>query len=108
MSYEQNQKSFVALESVRRERERQVYLWGEQSHDLCTWIAILTEEVGEAAKEAVDYKCKNPVKMSDGNRRAPTNEDQKSRLERLRKELVQVGAVAVQIIEYLDHYPRRS
>jgi hypothetical protein len=45
--------TFHVLKDVGKERQRQDTLWGEQSHDPITWIAILTEEVGEASKEAL-------------------------------------------------------
>ena len=37
-------------ELVARERMRQDKKWGQQDHDDEVWIAILTEEVGEAAR----------------------------------------------------------
>lgn len=93
----------VALSSVGRERERQYTKWGPQHHPdgtddgftakakreyarrICdenaaagrgTWLDILTEEVAEAFAET------DPVK--------------------LRKELVQVAAVAVAWVEDID------
>ena len=87
----------VVLAEIIDERIRQNNKWGEQNHSLPEWIAILTEEVGEAAKEAVKYHHKETV---EGAR--PTEGIQKERLENFRKEMVQVAAVAVQIIEFLD------
>lgn len=66
------------LEYVEIERLQQYKKWGDQHHDIYKWLAILTEEVGEAAQAALD---------------AP---------EHVRKELIQVAAVAVQIIENID------
>ena len=86
-----------ALEEVLNERIRQNNKWGEQNHSLPEWIAILTEEVGEAAKEAVKYHHKENVEGVQ-----PTEETQRERLENFRKEMIQVAAVAVQIIEFLD------
>lgn len=85
------------LNDIFTERFRQFDRWGIQSHDYPTWIAILTEEVGEASKEAVDYGCENPPKGG-----VLSDEIQVDRLRKLRKELIQVAAVAVQIIEALD------
>lgn len=39
------------LVDVGNERVRQDEKWGPQSHDAKTWLAILMEEVGEAAEE---------------------------------------------------------
>jgi hypothetical protein len=56
-------------------------------------MAVLSEEVGEAAKEVVDFIIAGS--KSDTN-------NAKIHLELLRKELVQVAAVAVAWIEALD------
>ncbi len=84
-------------EEVKQERFRQIRKWETQDHDLCTWIAILTEEVGEAAKEAVDWQCQNPSKELEN-----FDSVQLNRLKSYRKELIQVAAVAVQMIEAVD------
>lgn len=68
-----------ALAFLRVEREHQDKEWGEQNHEPAYWLAILVEEVGEAAKEIVDY---NPYN--------------------LRNELVQIAAVAIAAIESLE------
>lgn len=62
------------------ERDRQDRKWGDQSHlpDLM-WMAILMEEVGEAAKEIIDGRPDN----------------------NLEEELVQVGAVVTAWLEAL-------
>jgi hypothetical protein len=39
-----------AIHEILQERSEQVRLWGEQNHDPVRWLAILVEEVGEAAK----------------------------------------------------------
>lgn len=80
------------LDEVQDERRRQVSKWGQQDHTPMEWIAILTEEVGEAAKEALEHHW-NGVHYQH-----PTREV----LERYRKEMVQVAAVAVAAIESLD------
>ena len=79
-----------AMSDIASERIRQNRKWGVQYHNLPEWIAILTEEVGEASKEAVDYHFSN------------LNQSDKEILDRFRKELVQVAAVAVQVIEHID------
>ena len=95
-----------ALQDVRDERQRQTEKWGEQNYPVIEWQAILMEEVGEAAKEATDFHFKNPVKNFEGEMVAPANGDQALRLSRYRKELIQVAAVAVQMIECLDRNGR--
>lgn len=90
------------LTEVLAEREKQNRKGGEQNHNLVEWIAILTEEVGEASREAVDFHFKNPVKNFSGEYEAPKELHQTVRLKRYRKELIQVAAVAVQMIESRD------
>ena len=94
------------LNQIKAERERQNEKWGEQNHSVIEWQAILMEEVGEAAKEATDFHFKNFVKNIDGEMVAPANGDQALRLSRYRKELIQVAAVAVQMIECLERNGR--
>lgn len=67
------------LRSIALERRRQDAKWGVQNHDAPYWLAILIEEVGEVAKAIVEGH------MAD-----------------LRTELIQVAAVVVAIIEWLD------
>ena len=86
------------LDDIQKERQRQTEKWGEQNNSYPKWISILTEEVGEAAKEANDYeylldKINNPTFDSVLLNQTLIN---------LREELVQVAAVAVQIIEEID------
>ena len=86
------------LDDIQKERQRQTEKWGEQNNSYPKWISILTEEVGEAAKEANDYeylldKINNPTFDSVLLNQTLIN---------LREELVQVAAVAVQIIEKID------
>lgn len=60
------------LERVRAERRRQDEKWGEQSHPICKWMAILLEELGEVGKAYCE-----------------------DRLSEIEAEVVQVAAVAV-------------
>jgi hypothetical protein len=103
-----NPKYSVFLE-VLQERTAQDKQWGEQNHNLVEWIAILTEEIGETSQQAVDFHFSNPVKYIDHKLAEPKkmtrpaeNPDQKERLENYRKELIQVAAVAIQMIESVD------
>ncbi len=75
-----------ALQDVRKERELQDEHWGEQNHDPFTWIAILSEELGEFSKEALTVR----FHPKDGS------------LDSLRGEAIQVAAVALAIVECLD------
>lgn len=71
----------MILTEIARERERQNRKWGEQNHHPHYWLAILMEEVGEAA-HAICGKSFN--------------------FEEYRKELIQVAAVAFAAIESFD------
>ena len=75
---------------INKERIRQETKWGEQNHSPIEWIAILTEEVGEVAKEAVDFHFND------------NEEIDYYLLHKYREELIQVAAVAVSMIESLD------
>lgn len=79
----------IVLTDIVDERHRQDELYGRQSHPPLAWLAILMEEVGEVSKEV----CEHHFQYKG---------DQKERLLRMRKELVQVAAVAVAMIESLD------
>ena len=43
-------KTDAILDEVERERHKQEGKWGPQHHDPSVWLAILMEEVGEAAQ----------------------------------------------------------
>jgi len=75
-----------AILSVVAERGYQLGKWGAQHHQPAVWLAILTEEVGEVAKEIADATA-GGIKFNH---------------EHYRNELVQVAAVAVAAIESLD------
>lgn len=83
---------------IRFERERQNEKWGEQNHSPIEWIGILTEEVGEASKEAVDFH------FADKKGYVPemVRYEKWNSSTKYREELIQVAAVAVQMIECLD------
>lgn len=73
-----------ALQSVIDERRQQDAKWGEQNHDFGTWLAILMEEVGEASEAHLHTVFGGP--KAGG----------------MRREMVQVAAVALAIVECLD------
>ena len=80
------------------ERNRQNKKFGTQNHSPIEWIAILTEEVGEAAKEALELHFK-----SGGGNAQPDSTDWHSEKTKLyRAEMVQVAAVALSMIECID------
>ena len=93
------------LEEVAQERLKQNIKWGVQNHNVVEWVAILTEEVGEVAKEAVDFHFAN----GDINPNLKAGITlQMQRLMDYRKECIQVAAVAVQMVESLDRQLKKS
>ena len=72
-----------AVLAALRERARQHEKWGEQNHDMMTWLAILHEETGELAEACLHQKFGGPE---------ATN---------VYREAVQVAAVGLQIVEHL-------
>ena len=77
------------IDEILAERRRQDEKWGEQNHDPAVWLAILTEEVGELA-EAILFD------HSNGDERNHTHSAD------MRTEAIQVAAVAVQFVQFLD------
>jgi NTP pyrophosphatase (non-canonical NTP hydrolase) len=67
------------------ERDRQDARFGNQMHSWPIWAAILSEETGE-----VSEACLEAYWQEEGG------------INRLRAELIQVAAVAVQMLEKLD------
>ena len=86
------------LVAVLDERERQDQRWGRQDHDPVYWAGILAEELGEVAKEAIE--------IAPFAARGERTRDES--LARLRRELVQLAAVAVAAIEWIDRQPIES
>jgi len=72
-----NKQNIINL--ILSERQKQDDKWGEQNHDIYKWLAILGEEVGEVNKAALEGKYNEVI-----------------------DELIQIGAVAVAMIESLD------
>ena len=82
------------IEKILAERVRQVGLWGTQRQDFATWLAILTEEVGEAATEVNHFTFTR-------------HEGQKAiAMTALEAELAQVAAVCVSIMEQIAELRR--
>lgn len=78
---------FICKE-VLEERKRQDIKWGEQNHAPMEWVPILGEEFGEVSKAALEEYFNHNNKSGD--------------FKEYRKELIQVAAVAIQMIESLD------
>ena len=76
-----NRPRAKVLDDVLLERQRQDAKFGPvRGMDLCEWMCVLMEEVGEAA---------GAVHETVGR-------------DNIRKELIQVAAVAVNIVEHMD------
>lgn len=75
----------AVLAEVGDERDRQEAIWGEQNHDPFTYLAIATEELGEAAQAALKARYEGGRTWAD-----------------YREELIQAAAVAVAAVECLD------
>lgn len=86
-------KMECVINEVREERQLQNAKWGEQNHNVCEWVSILAEEVGEVSKEAVDLHFKYGI---------TDKQTEQNRIENYRKECIQVAAVAIQMVESLD------
>lgn len=78
-----------ALECVADERQRQHEKWGTQRHSWPEWMAVLGEEFGEA--------CQEVCRVTWGGKMAID----------LRRELVQIAAVCVAIVEHIDEVSDR-
>lgn len=79
------------MTDAKAERLKQLEKWGHQRHDLPVWMSILAEEVGEAAQQV------NNLQFDPGG-----PQTQRLRKERLRDELLQVAAVALAIVQFID------
>jgi NTP pyrophosphatase (non-canonical NTP hydrolase) len=76
--------SLSVYREIRAERARQDANWGDQTHSLFVYMTVLAEECGEVARAVHD------LRFAGGTR------------ESVREELIQVAAVAVQIVERMD------
>jgi NTP pyrophosphatase (non-canonical NTP hydrolase) len=81
----------AAIDAVITERARQNTKWGEQNHGAIYWLGILGEEFGELCQAI------NETVFDNG----PT-ERAKGGYANMRREAVQVAAVAVAFVELLD------
>lgn len=80
------------FDEIKKEREKQDSKWGVQNHCPVEWCAILGEEVGEVNKAALEehFTVSYPEQFKN------------HRFDDYRKELIQVAAVAVAMIECID------
>jgi NTP pyrophosphatase (non-canonical NTP hydrolase) len=74
------------FDEIDDERDRQDQKFGRQMHDDAVWLAIVSEEVGEAAQEVLTQRF-GSVGKGHGD---------------LREELLQVASVTIAWIEWLD------
>jgi hypothetical protein len=76
----------LVLKDVSDERDRQDAKWGVQDHPPYKWLAIIMEELGEAAEAALDMEHPGGAQHE----------------QRYREELTHVAATAVAAIEALE------
>lgn len=76
------------LKMIMQERERQQKKFGEQNHIPPVWASIVTEEIGEAAREANDYY----LAVINGESTPDTDAEV---LAKLSKELIETAAVSL-------------
>lgn len=93
--YPVSQDTVDALNLIAEERCRQNLKWGEQNHDLPTWLTILVEEVGEFAEAVLD----STFGLDDKRYGIPDHDH-------VLVEITQVAAVATAIMEYLKRIER--
>lgn len=79
------------IESISAEQMRQLKKWGVQRHTWPQWMSVLAEEVGEAAQEVNKTFESGHSTLLESQHRV-----------KLRRELIQVAAVAVTWVEQLD------
>lgn len=84
-------------DEIEHERDEQDRTWGQQDHAPLTWLPILGEEYGELCEAALALSAPH-LHDPSGEYDLPVDHLR----QRYRKELVQVAAVAVAMIECLD------
>ena len=84
------------IQEILEERKKQDKKWGEQNHTPMEWLPILMEEVGEASKAALEpyFRTAYPHFY----RTAPNS--------KYRKEIIQVAAVTLAMLECYDRNQR--
>lgn len=85
------------LEEIGQERVRQDAKWGVQDHQPMVWLSILGEEYGELAEAINETVFDNgPVERQKGGHA------------NIRREAIQVAAVAAALVENLDRAARTT
>jgi len=82
------EKQNLILCEIQRERTKQDQKWGEQNHAPVEWLSILGEEFGEVCKATCEAHFAEYKTTGDYSE--------------YRKELIQVAAVAVAMVESYD------
>ncbi|WP_340074498.1 hypothetical protein [Leptobacterium sp. I13] len=85
--HDMERKGTKVISEVIDERLSQDTKWGEQNHRPMEWLSILGEEVGEVNKACLETYFNYP---------------ENGGYTEMRKEVIQVAAVAVAIVESLD------
>ena len=88
---ERTREQVQAMNDILAERQRQDRKWGEQNHHPLVWVSILGEEYGETCQAVNETIFDNgPLERKKGG------------LDNIRKEAVQVAAVAMALVEAID------
>lgn len=94
-----------AVEDILKERDFQDRKWGAQRHiDPYKWNTILGEEHGEVCEATLDLD--HAIKNGDGS--ADSGKHIAAKYSALRKEIVQVAAVAMAMLEDFDTQMRET
>lgn len=89
----------LVIDAVLAERRRQDELFGAQlDRAPVEWIAMITEELGEAARPALTMAGIDP--------RGGCSTDHADSMAEFRNELIHVAALAVKALEYVEHFNR--
>jgi len=86
----EDKKRYKIIREIIGERSRQDFKWGEQNHNPHIWLSILMEEVGEASEQALNIDFGLQHSAYNGI------------IRKFRKEIIEVTAVGLAIIECLD------
>lgn len=81
-------------EEMIGERKRQFAKFGWQELTPAEFIMITVEELGEVARAAIDFRFNKEL----------STQQRTEKLANYREELVQLGAMAIQMIQHLDHH----
>jgi NTP pyrophosphatase (non-canonical NTP hydrolase) len=85
----------MIINEILSERERQTAKFGVQNHTPAEWLMILGEEVGEVNRAALEYHFQDQFPEIFTRPKAQL-------IREYRKELIQVAAVCVAMIENID------